>query len=134
MIDNYPEVSEGSTLALKTIAMPADTNPYGHIFGGWIMAQMDIASGMYAAHQVSSRIATVSVDAMTFYKPVHVGDQVNCFCRVEKLGNTSITIGVEVWVRRHQSSIREKVTEGRFVFVALDKEGNPQNITLIESC
>lgn len=129
MIDAYPEVSEGSTLALKTIAMPADTNPYGHIFGGWIMAQMDIASGMYAAHQVSSRIATVAVDAMTFYKPVHVGDQVNCFCRVEKIGNTSITVGVEVWVRRHQSNEREKVTQGRFIFVALDDEGNPTSVT-----
>lgn len=129
MIDAYPEVPEGSTLALKNIAMPADTNPYGHIFGGWIMSQMDIASGMYAAQQVGGRIATVAVDAMTFHKPVHVGDQVNCFCRVEKVGQTSITVGVEVWVRRHQSSEREKVTEGRFIFVALDEDGNPKNIT-----
>lgn len=129
MIDSYPEVLEGSTLALKTIAMPADTNPYGHIFGGWIMSQMDIASGMYAAQQVGGRIATVAVDAMTFHKPVHVGDEVNCFCRVEKVGQTSITVQVETWVRRHQSTDREKVTEGRFVFVALDHEGHPKTIT-----
>ncbi len=115
--------------ALKTIAMPADTNPDGDIFGGWLMAQMDLASGTYASQQVQGRVATVAVDAMSFHRPVNVGDEVSCYCEVVKIGHTSITVQVETWVQRHHSSVREKVTEGRFIFVALDSNGHSRTIT-----
>ena len=114
--------------ALKTIAMPADTNPDGDIFGGWLMAQMDLASGTYASQQVKGRVATVAVDAMSFHKPVNVGDEVSCYCRVVSIGRSSISVDVETWVQRHHSNLKEKVTEGRFIFVALDGQGRPRQI------
>ena len=114
--------------SLRTIAMPADANPDGDIFGGWIMARMDIASGNFAAHTVKGRVVTVAVDAMTFHKPIFVGDDVSCYCNVIKTGNTSISINVEVWVQRHHSETVLKVTEGSFTFVAVDKQGSPRKI------
>ncbi len=114
--------------ATRTVAMPADTNPDGDIFGGWLMAQMDLASGTYASQQVQGRVATVAVEAMSFHKPVNVGDEVSCYCSVGKIGHTSITINVETWVQRHHSTTREKVTEGRFTFVALDSRGRSRTI------
>lgn len=114
--------------ALRTIAMPADANPDGDIFGGWIMAQMDVASGNFAAQTVKGRVATVAVDAMTFYKPVYVGDDVSCYCEISKIGNTSITIHVDVWVHRHHSEVILKVTQGSFTFVAIDGSGNARKI------
>ncbi len=114
--------------SMRTIAMPADANPDGDIFGGWIMARMDIASGTFAAHTVKGRVVTVAVDAMTFHKPIFIGDDVSCYCNVIKTGNTSISINVEVWVQRHHSETVLKVTEGRFTFVAVDKQGSPRRI------
>lgn len=114
--------------ALRTIAMPADANPDGDIFGGWIMSQMDIAGGNFAAHQVKGRVVTVAVDAMTFLKPIYIGDDVSCYCDIAKIGNTSLSINVNVWVQRHHSEEVLKVTQGRYTFVAIDKVGNPRKI------
>ena len=114
--------------ATRTIAMPADANPDGDIFGGWIMSQMDIASGNFAAHYVKGRVVTVAVDAMTFLKPIYVGDDVSCYCDIAKQGNTSIAIDVTVWVRRHHSEKVLKVTQGRFTFVAIDQDGQSRKI------
>ena len=112
--------------SLRTIAMPADANPDGDIFGGWIMSQMDISSGVFAAHVAKGRVVTVAVDAMTFHKPVYVGDDLSCYCSAAKRGNTSITVHVEAWVRRHHSDTVAKVTEGMFTFVAVDAQGKPK--------
>ena len=112
--------------SLRTIAMPADANPDGDIFGGWIMSQMDISSGVFAAHVAKGRVVTVAVDAMTFHKSVYIGDDVSCYCSVAKRGNTSITVHVEAWVRRHHSDTVAKVTQGMFTFVAVDGNGKPK--------
>ncbi|MBT6084204.1 MAG: acyl-CoA thioesterase [Rhodospirillaceae bacterium] len=112
-------------LALRTLAMPADTNPSGDIFGGWLMGQMDIAGGIAAGSRAGGRVATVAVDGFTFHKPVHVGDVVCCYTKILRTGRTSVTIRVQAWtLRRHQADVRIKVTEGNFTFVALDENGN----------
>ena len=126
--DNRVETPPQGIPALKTIAMPADTNPDGDIFGGWLMAQMDLASGTFASQQVKGRVATVAVDAMSFHQPVNVGDEVSVYCTVVSIGNSSISVDVETWVQRHHSNKREKVTEGRFIFVALDANGRSRPI------
>ncbi len=117
-----------ATPVLRTVAMPADTNPDGDIFGGWIMSQMDLASGTFASQTVKGRVVTVAVDAMTFHKPVNVGDYLSCYCEVVRFGTTSLVIQVESWVQRHHSELFEKVTEGRFTFVAIDDQGKPRAI------
>ncbi len=112
---------------LRTVAMPADTNAYGDIFGGWLLAQMDLAAGSYAIVRARGRVATVGIEAMSFHRPVYVGDQVSCFCHTERVGNTSITVHVETWARRrlgHQFGETVKVTEGSFTFVALSEDGS----------
>ena len=118
--------------ALRTIAMPADANPDGDIFVGWIMSQMDIASGNFAAHQVKGRVVTVAVDAMTFLKPIYIGDDVSCYCDIANIGNTSLSINVNVWVQRHHSEEVLKVTQGRFTFVAIDGAGSPRKIVKLK--
>ena len=114
----------------RTLAMPADANPNGDIFGGWLMSQMDLAGGVHAAHETGGRVATVAVDAMSFHKPVQVGDQVSCYCATERIGRTSIAVRVETRVRRrHQvDQQEEKVTEGLFTYVALDERGRPRPV------
>lgn len=114
--------------SLRTVAMPADTNPNGDIFGGWILSQMDIAGGTFAFHLAQGRIATVAITAMKFHKPVSVGDEISCYCRTERIGTTSITLRVEAWVRRRSRAVEEQVTEGLFTFVAIDEDGNPRPI------
>ncbi len=111
---------------LRTIAMPADTNPSGDIFGGWLLSQMDVAGGSYAMARTGGRVATVGIEAMSFHRPVYVGDRVSCHCRTERVGRTSITVHVETWVRRTrpgQTPEEIKVTEGMFTFVALGESG-----------
>ncbi len=110
-------------VALQTIAMPADTNVNGDIFGGWLMAQMDLGASVPARTRAKGRVATVAVEAMTFHKPVLVGDLVSIHSEILKEGRTSLHIGVEVWVTRQPSGERKKVTEARFIFVAVDAEG-----------
>ena len=120
---------------LRTIAMPADTNAYGDIFGGWLLAQMDLAAGSYAIQRARGRVATVGLEAMSFHRPVYVGDQVSCYCRLVRVGNTSIAVHVETWVRRYRegSEVRSlKVTEGIFTFVALNTDGSKRKLPAVE--
>ena len=115
-------------LALQTIAMPADTNANGDIFGGWLMAQMDLGASVVARTRSNGKVATVAVNAMTFHKPVHVGDLVTIYSELLKEGTTSMHVGVEAWITRLPEGIRLKVTEAKFVFVAVDGEGNKRKL------
>lgn len=116
------------TLTIRTLAMPADTNPAGDIFGGWVMSQMDIAGAIAAVERVRGRVVTVAVEAMTFIAPVKVGDILCVYTSVERVGTTSITIAIEAWVRRNRIADRVKVTQARFVYVALDDTGQKRPI------
>ena len=113
-------------LTLRTLAMPADVNVSGDIFGGWVLSQMDIAAGIVAGQRSQGRVATVAVDAMKFIRPVHVGDILCVYARVEREGRTSIGIGLEAWALRDRYGEREKVTEAIFTFVAIDEDGKPR--------
>lgn len=115
-------------LTIRTMAMPADTNAAGDIFGGWVMSQMDIAGAIAAVERVKGRVVTVAVEAMTFIAPVKVGDVLCVYTSIERIGNTSITIALEAWVRRNRLDERKKVTEGRFVYVSLDDNGQKRPI------
>lgn len=106
--------------ALRAIAMPADANPSGDIFGGWLLAQMDLAGGTTAAQRAQGRVVTVAIDGMVFHKPVHVGDQVSCYTEIARVGRTSIAVHVEAWRRSHHGGPQIKVTEGVFTYVAID--------------
>jgi acyl-CoA thioesterase YciA len=112
-------------LTTRTLAMPADANPSGDIFGGWVLSQMDIAGGIHAGQYALRRVATVAIEAMHFIKPVHVGDVLCVYAAVERVGRTSVTIRLEAWALRSRLGDRVKVTEGIFTFVALDVEGRP---------
>jgi len=125
-IDSTP-VPHGD-LALQTVAMPKDTNPNGDIFGGWLMSQMDIAGMVTAAEVAGGRVATVAIDAMAFLTPVHVGAVVTCYCDVLEIGRSSIRIIVEVWINSKHDGEPIKVTEGEFVFVAIDDNGRTRAI------
>ena len=117
--DNEPH----GQLTIRTLAMPADTNPAGDIFGGWVMSQMDIAGAIAAVERVKGRVVTVAVEAMTFIAPVKVGDILCVYTTIERVGTTSITIAVEAWARRNRIADRVKVTAGHFVYVALGDDG-----------
>ena len=117
------------SLALQTIAMPADTNANGDIFGGWLMAQMDLGASVVARTRSNGKVATVAVNAMTFHKPVHVGDLVTIYSELLKEGTTSMHVGVEAWITRLPEGIRLKVTEAKFVFVAVDGKGNKRQLS-----
>lgn len=110
-------------LSLQTIAMPADTNVNGDIFGGWLMAQMDLGASVPARTRARGRVATVAVEAMTFHKPVHVGDLVSIHAEILSEGKTSMQVGVEAWVTRQPTGRQLKVTEATFIFVAVDEKG-----------
>ncbi len=120
-------IPEGEPV-LRAIAMPADTNPNGDIFGGWLLAQMDLAGGSLARQRSRGRVATVAINAMTFHLPVHVGDEVSCYCRIERVGRTSITIAVETWTRAREASQRVKVTQGVFTYVAIGLDRRPRPV------
>ncbi|MDX1592962.1 MAG: acyl-CoA thioesterase [Gammaproteobacteria bacterium] len=122
------EPSETGDLTLRTTAMPADTNPNGDIFGGWVMAQMDLAGGAAAIKRARGRVATVAVDGMTFHRPVYVGDQFSVYTRIARVGRTSITVRVEAWVCRGIGGEPFRVTEGQFVYVAVDGDGRPRAV------
>jgi acyl-CoA thioesterase YciA len=115
-------------LTTRMLAMPADANPSGDIFGGWVLAQMDIAGGIRAGQRAQRRVATVGVEAMHFIKPVHVGDVLCVYAATERVGRTSIAIRLEAWALRQRLGDRVKVTEGIFTFVALDEDGRPTPI------
>ncbi|WP_390889927.1 acyl-CoA thioesterase [Roseomonas gilardii] len=113
---------------IRTIAMPADTNPSGDIFGGWLMAQMDLAAGNAASRRARGRCATVAVEAISFHSPVKVGDEVSLYAQILSVGCTSLRIRVEAWRRERHSEDRNRVTEAVFTFVALDEEGRPRPV------
>lgn len=115
-------------LAIRTIAMPRDTNPGGDIFGGWLVSQMDLAAGTVATIKAEGRVVTVAIDSLTFHKPVFVGDEVSCYAEIIKIGHTSITIRVEAWIRHKLTNDTLKVTEGLFTFVAIDDTHTPRAI------
>jgi acyl-CoA thioesterase YciA len=113
-------------LSLRTVAMPADTNPNGDIFGGWIMSLMDIAAGIAGGTRAQGRVATAAVSHLNFLRPVKVGDVVCVYTRVVKTGRTSMTVGVETWVLRQNRGEREQVTHAEIVMVAVDEAGRPR--------
>lgn len=110
-------------LSLQTIAMPADTNANGDIFGGWLMAQMDLGASVLARGRAKGRVATVAVDGMTFHQPVAVGDLVSIYAELLREGTTSMTISIEAWVTRQPEDVPQRVTEATFIFVAVDQSG-----------
>ena len=112
--------------SVRVVAMPADTNPSGDIFGGWLMSQMDLAAGTAAARRAKGRTATVFVNSMSFLRPVHVGDEVSFFTEVIHVGRTSLRIHVQAWRQTRFEETTDKVTEGIFTFVALDEHGRPR--------
>jgi|SRR5437667_6523675 acyl-CoA thioesterase YciA len=111
--------------ALRAIAMPADANPYGDIFGGWLLSQMDLAGGAAASRRAKGRAVTVAITAMTFHRPVFIGDEVTCYAEIIKVGRTSITVKVESWVRRGIGEEQIAVTEGIFTYVAVGEDRRP---------
>lgn len=113
--------------AIRTVAMPADTNPNGDIFGGWLLAQMDIAGGTAAWERSRGRTATVAIDSMTFHRPVKVGDIVSIYTRVLGVGRTSIRIFIEAW-RRSRDGSMAKVTSATFIYVAIGDDGRPRPV------
>lgn len=115
-------------LVIRTIAMPADTNPSGDVFGGWLMSQMDLAAGNLAGRVSQGRAATVSVEAMQFLRPVKVGDEVTLYAALRKVGRTSMRIHVDAWARPRHSENGAKVTDADFVFVALEENGEPRPV------
>ena len=125
-IDSTP-LPQGD-LALQTVAMPKDTNANGDIFGGWLLSQMDIAGGIAAAEVADGRVATVAIDGMAFLTPVHVGAVVSCFTDVLEVGRSSIRVMVEVWINSKHDGEPIKVTEGEFVFVAIDENGRTRAV------
>jgi len=115
-------------LTTRTLAVPADANPSGDIFGGWVLSQMDIAGGIHTGQRAQRRVATVAIEAMHFIKPVHIGDVLCVYAAVDRVGRTSMAIRLEAWALRSRLGDRVKVTEGIFTFVALDVEGRPAPI------
>ncbi len=111
--------------ALRTIAMPADANANGDIFGGWLLSQIDLAGSVVAVQKAKSKVATVGIEAMSFHQPVFVGDEVSCYCTIEKIGRTSITVLVETWARTRTQETARKVTEGKFTYVAIGEDRTP---------
>ncbi|MEO1538193.1 MAG: acyl-CoA thioesterase [Pseudomonadota bacterium] len=119
---------DDGVLVIRTIAMPADTNPAGDIFGGWLMSQMDLAAANMAGRVSQGRGATVAVEGMQFLRPVKVGDEVTLYATLIRIGRTSMRIHVDVWARARFGNSSEKVTSADFVFVALDEDGKPREI------
>ena len=117
--------------AIRVIAMPADTNPAGDIFGGWLMCQMDLAAGSVAARCCRGRAATVAVDSMSFLEPVRVGDEVSVFATLVATGRTSMKIEVEAWRRPRDSAMATKVTKALFTFVALDEHRRSRRLSTV---
>ena len=115
-------------LTTRTVAMPADSNPAGDIFGGWVLSQMDIAAGICASERAQCRVVTVALDGMHFIRPVKIGDILCVYTEIKSVGNTSLEIHVEAWVQRDRSRHTVKVTQANFTFVALGSDGRPRKV------
>jgi acyl-CoA thioesterase YciA len=125
---SHPDLEPRGELTVRLIAMPSDTNANGDIFGGWVLSQMDQAGGIAAAETAQGRVVTVAIDAMTFIRPVKVGDVLCVYTSVDKVGRSSIKIHIEAWARRFRTHRREKVTDATFTFVAVDEAGRPRRV------
>jgi len=123
-----PDNPPTGELTLRTLAMPADANAAGDIFGGWVMAQMDLACGIRAAERAKGRVVTAAVKEMSFAKPMKVGDTLCIYTHITRVGRTSMTLKVEAWAQRYLSDLMEKVTDADFVMVALDRDGRPKPV------
>ena len=127
-----PAVNDGTEpsgdLCIRTMAMPADTNANGDIFGGWLLSQMDIGGGILASKVAKSRTVTVAIEAMNFRKPVYVGDLVSVHANLVRIGKTSITVHLEAWVVRRREAHSILVTDGNFTYVSIDDQGHPQAV------
>ncbi|CAK0773820.1 acyl-CoA thioesterase YciA [uncultured Gammaproteobacteria bacterium] len=123
-----PPADLSSGPALRTLAMPGDANPNGDIFGGWVLAQMDIAGGLVAVRRSRGRVATVGVETLSFHRPVFIGDELNCYAVIERIGRSSIRVKIDCWIRRYQTAQALKVTEGVFTYVAIDEQGRPRSV------
>ncbi|MGJ4891687.1 acyl-CoA thioesterase [Bradyrhizobium sp. HKCCYLR20261] len=115
-------------LCIRTLAMPADTNANGDIFGGWLLSQMDVGGGVFAAKVAKSRTVTVAIEAMNFRKAVYVGDLVSVYAHLVRIGRTSMTVRLEAWVLRRKEEQPILVTDGNFTYVSIDDDGRPQPI------
>jgi acyl-CoA thioesterase YciA len=121
-------VEPGGDLCIRTLAMPADTNANGDIFGGWLLSQMDIGGGVFASKVAKSRTVTVAIEAMNFRKAVYVGDLVSVYANLVRIGRTSLTVHLEAWALRRREEQPILVTDGHFTYVSIDDDGRPQQI------
>lgn len=128
MADGATEPLPDREPAIRVTAMPADANVYGDIFGGWLMGHMDLAAGSVASRHAHGRAVTVAMDGMQFHAPVKVGDEVSVYAALEKVGRTSMTIAVEAWARDRHADEGRRVTQARFVFVAVDADGKARAV------
>jgi acyl-CoA thioesterase YciA len=122
------ELVQGRDPAIRVTAMPADTNAYGDIFGGWLLSIMDSAAGLTAARRAKGRAVTVAMDGMQFHQPVKVGDEVSVYAEIERVGRTSMVIAIDAWRRERHSEEATKVTQAKFTFVAIDENGRPRPV------
>ncbi|MCV0397587.1 MAG: acyl-CoA thioesterase [Rhizobiaceae bacterium] len=125
---NAHEATPLGELTLRTLAMPADANAAGDIFGGWVMAQMDLACGIRAAERAKGRVVTAAVKEMAFAKPMKVGDTLCIYTHIERVGRTSMVLKVEAWAQRYLSDLMERVTHADIIMVALDEAGKPKPV------
>ncbi|MDO3381450.1 acyl-CoA thioesterase [Gilvimarinus algae] len=125
-LDDDP--TPNGVLTLQTLSMPSDTNPYGDIFGGWLMSQMDIGGAILAQDVARGRVTTVAVGSMVFLRPVPVGATVSVYAEEVEVGRSSIRIMIEVWIKDHRNGETAKVTEGEFVYVAIDDNGRTRPV------
>lgn len=124
-----PQLPDGAALVMRVIPLPADTNSNGDIFGGWLMAQVDLAGGVLPSRIAKGRIATVAVNQFLFKQPVSVGDLLSFYARIERIGTTSITVHVEVYAERNPADLQMvKVTEANLTYVAIDPQGRPRPV------
>ncbi len=127
-ISTSPELEPRGELTVRLIAMPSDTNANGDIFGGWVLSQMDQAGGIAAVEKAQGRVVTIAIDALTFIRPVKVGDVLCVYTTVDHIGRTSMKVHIEAWAQRFRTHRREKVTDATFTFVAVDESGRPRPV------
>lgn len=125
---DHPTEGPSGELTIRTMAMPADANANGDIFGGWVLSQMDIAGGVAASTRAHGRVATVAIEGLSFIRPVNVGDVLCVYTDIARTGTTSLTVRLETWARRGNREVRDKVTEGEFTYVAIDDDGRPRKL------
>jgi acyl-CoA thioesterase YciA len=125
MADTPRPTKPQGEIVIRAIAMPADTNANGDIFGGWLVSQMDLGGAVLARALASSRVATVAIDAMSFVAPVNVGDTVTCYARLKGIGRTSMKVSIEAWSQHYSGGPERRVTQGIFTYVAIDANGKP---------